>query len=110
LRELPVDPNDDRSHKQLELAVCTKPEKPRQCTALKQAIKHQIARHTGQRIQKLEVDVSDDRVVVRGCVLSYYLKQLALQGVLDVLGSAAAMAIELNVEVGGRSPTPDPRH
>jgi hypothetical protein len=36
-----------------------------------------------------------------------YLKQLALQGVLEVLGSNVAMGIELNVEVVGNSAMPD---
>jgi hypothetical protein len=62
-------------------------------------IKRQVVRRTGGRIQMLEVEVSDDRVVVRGRVGSYYLKQLALQGVLDVLGPTPMMRIELNVEV-----------
>jgi hypothetical protein len=43
--------------------------------------------------------VIGDKVVVRGSAPSYYLKQLALRGVLDVLGSTGAACIELNVEV-----------
>jgi|SRR6516225_10216341 len=42
--------------------------------------------------------------VIGGDAPSYYLKQFALQGVLDVFGSAPAMRIELNVEVVGRPP------
>ena len=47
----------------------------------------------------LEVEVIGNRVVLRGCAPSYYLKQLALQGVLEVLDSSAAMRHELSVEV-----------
>ena len=66
-----------------------------------QAIRHQILERTAGRIRTLEVEVIDNRIVIRGRAPSYYLKQLALQGVLDVLGSAGAMRIELNVEVVG---------
>jgi hypothetical protein len=38
-------------------------------------------------------------IVVRGRAPCYYLKQLALQGVLDVIGSVGANRIELNVQV-----------
>jgi hypothetical protein len=47
----------------------------------------------------LKVETLDSVVVVHGCAPCYYLKQLALQGVLDVLGSLGAMRIDLNVEV-----------
>jgi hypothetical protein len=64
-----------------------------------QTIKHRIVHRTGGRIRMLEVEVIADKVVIRGCAPCYYLKQLALQGVFEVLGSAGATRIELNVEV-----------
>ena len=80
----------------------------RPCSAdREQRIKRQIVQRTWGRIQMLEVEVTDDRVVVRGCVPCYYLKQLAIQGALDVLGSAPAMRIQPNVEVVGSSPPPE---
>jgi len=99
LREAIVDPNNNRSQELLEDAVRTKLERHSRCAALEHAIKRQIVQRTGVRIQGLEVEVTEDRVIVYGCVVCYYLKQLALQGVFDVLGSGAAMGIELNVEV-----------
>jgi hypothetical protein len=45
----------------------------------------------------LEVEVIDDRVV--GRATCYYLKQLALRGVFDVLGPGTAMGIKLDMEV-----------
>ena len=107
LREETVDLNTGQSQKLLDAAVRTEPERHPRCSALEQAIKRQIVQRTGARIQGLEVEVTDDRVVVYGCVLCFYLKQLALQGVLEVLGSKAAMRIELNVEVVGNSAMPD---
>jgi hypothetical protein len=68
---------------------------------LEQAIKHRIVQRTARRIQRLEVEVIDNRIVIRGRVPSYYLKQLALQGVLDVLDSEGATSIEINLEVAG---------
>jgi hypothetical protein len=62
-------------------------------------IKQRIVHRTGGRIQMLEVEVIDRTVVVRGCAPSHYVKQLALVGVLDVLGCHDSMQIELNVEV-----------
>jgi hypothetical protein len=84
------------------------PEDPPRPVGLDQAIRHRIVQRTGGRIHRLEVEVIGDKVVVRGSAPSYYLKQLALRGVLDVLGSAGAACIELNVEVGSAS-TSEPR-
>jgi hypothetical protein len=71
---------------------------------LEETLKHEIVQRTGGRIHALEVEVSGDRVVLRGCVASYYLKQLALQGVLDRIGAAGATRIELNIQVVGNPP------
>jgi hypothetical protein len=65
-----------------------------------ETIKHWIVERTGGRIRRLRVEVTGNRVVMGGCVSSYYLKQLALLGAHDVLGSAENR-IELNVEVSG---------
>jgi hypothetical protein len=69
--------------------------------ALERAIERQIRQRTWGRIQGLEVRVSHDLLIVRGRAPSYYVEQLALQGVLDLVGSAGAMRIQLDVEVGG---------
>jgi hypothetical protein len=69
--------------------------------ALERAIERQITQRTWGRLQGLEVRVSHDQVIVRCRAPSYYMEQLALQGVLDLVGSAGAMRIQLNVEVSG---------
>jgi hypothetical protein len=66
---------------------------------LEQAIKHRIVQRTGGRIRMLEVEVIGSRVVINGCAPCYYLKQLALQGVLDVIGPVDIMQIELDVQL-----------
>jgi hypothetical protein len=68
--------------------------------ALERAIERQVIQRTWRRIQALEVKVSDDLVILRGRALSYYVVQLALQGVLEAIDSAGTMRIELNIEVG----------
>jgi hypothetical protein len=75
---------------------------------LEQAIKRRIEHRTGGRIQMLEVEVVGDRVIVRGRASCYYLKQLALRGVLDVIDVAGAMRIELNVNVVGSPSKSEP--
>jgi hypothetical protein len=72
---------------------------------LEQTIKDQIVQRTGGRIQLLDVQVKDGGVVIQGSAPCYYLKQLALQGVLDVIDSARATRIQFNVQVPDRSPT-----
>jgi hypothetical protein len=64
-----------------------------------QKIKDGIARRTRVGIQRLAVTVTGDRIVISGRVPSYYLKQLVLQGALDVVRSASAFAFEFNVQV-----------
>jgi hypothetical protein len=68
--------------------------------ALERAIERQVMKRTWGRIQALEVKVSHNLVVVRARAPSYYVEQLALQGVLDVTEPAGTMRIELDIQVG----------
>jgi hypothetical protein len=58
----------------------------------------------------LKVQVLGNRVALRGCAPSYYVKQLALHAALEVLGPAAALGIDLDVKVASipSSPNPEP--
>jgi hypothetical protein len=67
---------------------------------LEQNIKEQIAHRTRVQVQQLEVLVICDRVIIKGRVSCYYLKQLVLQGVRDAVGPTSSKRIELDVEVG----------
>jgi hypothetical protein len=69
---------------------------------LEQTIKRRIVERTGSQLRSLEVDITDNLIAIRGCVSCYYHKQLALRGVLDVIGVLNGARIELNVEVAGR--------
>jgi hypothetical protein len=70
--------------------------------ALERAIERQVMQRTWGRIQALEVKVSNNLVVVCGRAPSYYVEQLAVQGVLDVVEVAGGMRIELNIQVASR--------
>jgi hypothetical protein len=66
---------------------------------MKKRIMQQIVRRTNARIKSLEVEITEDLVTIRGCAPCYYVKQLALQGVFDVLGPSHTTQVELNVHV-----------
>jgi hypothetical protein len=75
------------------------PEKQARPAALEQAIKDQIVRRTGGRIQMLKVEVLGSHVVIRGFVSSYYLKQLALRGAMDAMASLGTAQLKVNVQL-----------
>jgi hypothetical protein len=70
-----------------------------QFAGLQQAIIRKIVQRTAGRIQHLKVDVSERGVVVHGCVSSYHIKQLALQGIQEGIGDQSAAPIELAIQV-----------
>jgi hypothetical protein len=75
--------------------------------ALERAIERRVMQRTWGRIRALEVKVRHDLVIVCGRAPSYYVEQLALQGVLDLVEPAEAMRIQLNVQVGGPTDKPN---
>jgi hypothetical protein len=54
-------------------------------TQLLVELERHIQTRTGRRIRNLSVEMNPDRVILRGRTTTYYLKQLAQQGVLEVL-------------------------
>jgi hypothetical protein len=75
---------------------------------LEQAIQDRIVERTGGRVRGLKVEVSDDRVLIQGRTASFHLKQLAIQGILEVVGSHCTRRIEHNIQVDGKPPKSDP--
>jgi hypothetical protein len=69
--------------------------------SLEEAIRHSIAHRTKVRLPTLVIEVTPKRVLLSGSVPTYYLKQLALQGVFDAVGAARGIQIEINVDVRG---------
>ncbi len=78
------------------------PRKGRRTAAevLEQAVRRRIAQRTWGRLRRLEVEVDERRVVVRGSSPTYYLKQLALAAVQEAL---PATPVELDIAVASRS-------
>ena len=52
---------------------------------LRSELEHHILARTGRRIRDLAVELSPERVVLHGRADTYYVKQLAQHGVLDLL-------------------------
>jgi hypothetical protein len=52
---------------------------------LRNELERQVLNRTGRRVRDLAVELHPERVVLRGCAQSYYIKQLAQHGIRDVL-------------------------
>lgn len=59
---------------------------------LERSVRDAILRRTGGQVELLDVQATGRVVLVRGNVKSHYLRQMAQQGVFDVIG-ASGMAI-----------------
>jgi hypothetical protein len=67
-------------------------------------LERRIQQRTFGRIHRLEVGVVPGRVSVRGYATSYYVKQLAIQAVLEGLGCDEFPEVLLEIEVGPAQP------
>lgn len=64
-------------------------------------IERRISERTWGRIHHLRVEVTPERVIVRGAAASYYLKQLAVAAVSETLAMAMiSLAVEVDIRVG----------
>ncbi|HEV3145749.1 MAG TPA: hypothetical protein VGZ47_17810 [Gemmataceae bacterium] len=72
------------------------------------AIKDRITQATGGRIHALVVELVQERVIIRGTALTYHVKQLALEAVLDVVGPVDMGRVEFNIQVPARASRPRP--
>jgi hypothetical protein len=52
---------------------------------LQDELESQVRSRTGRRVQNLAIELRPERVVLRGSASSYHVKQLAQQGVRDIL-------------------------
>ena len=52
---------------------------------LQTELEHQVLARTGRRVHNLAIELSPERVILRGRSTSYYVKQLAQHGVREVL-------------------------
>jgi hypothetical protein len=72
-----------KTNEDLELAVC-----------------RQIRQRTWGGVAELKVETGNNTLVVHGRTLSYYMKQLVLAAIQEVLGSGPSPALQLDIEVG----------
>jgi hypothetical protein len=71
---------------------------------LEQTLERHIAQRTWGRLRALRVEVTENRVIVRGSTQWYYVKQLAIQAVLEALGPASRLPFEVDIEVATNGP------
>jgi hypothetical protein len=64
-----------------------------------QAIERQIMGRTWGRIRDLAVRITPERVVVHGHASTYYVKQLAIQAVLDVVEANQSAPVDFDIDV-----------
>ena len=64
-----------------------------------QQIERAIARRTWGRLRHLAIELTEDRVIVRGCAPSYYVKQLAIQACLEATESATPPQLDIDIVV-----------
>jgi hypothetical protein len=72
--------------------------------ALEQLLEHSIVQRTWGRLHQLRVEVTEDRVVVHGYTAWYYVKQLAIQAVLEALGPTQGRRVQVDIEVNTSHP------
>jgi len=80
-----------------------------QAVNLEHTLGRQIHLRTEGRIRPLSIDVRPDRIVVAGTAPSYYLKQLALEAVLDVTRARPPVPVAIRIQVDQPAGAPSGR-
>jgi hypothetical protein len=52
---------------------------------LQKELEQRVLARTGRRVRNLAIELSSERIVLRGRADTYYIKQLAQHGIRDVL-------------------------
>jgi hypothetical protein len=74
---------------------------------VEEVVERHITERTSQRIRELRVEVTGDRVMVHGQASCYYVKQLAIQAVLEALEALDSLLradVRIGVEAWGTTP------
>jgi|GEM_PF-5143866 len=61
-------------------------------------VEKQISQRTLGQVHNLQIEARDNRVVVRGCTPSYFVKQLAIHAAMEVLERKQA-PLELDMQL-----------
>lgn len=73
--------------------------------AFETIIERRIAERTWGRIRDLRVEVTAERIVVRGWTSTYYVKQLAIQALLEETRTTMSFpVIDMEIVVDGECP------
>jgi hypothetical protein len=65
-------------------------------------VEKQISQRTLGQVHNLQIEARDNRVVVRGCTPSYFVKQLAIHAALEVLEKQAPLELDMQLRVLSR--------
>jgi hypothetical protein len=65
---------------------------------LQKELEQRVLARTGRRVRNLAIELSSERIVLRGRADTYYVKQLAQHGIRDVLPQ---VRLENAIVVGG---------
>jgi hypothetical protein len=68
------------------------------------SLERHIMERTWGRVDHLAVEVTDERVRVRGWTRSYYIKQLAIQACLEAAACPTPAGLAVDIEVGEAAP------
>ena len=66
-------------------------------------LERRVQTRTGRRVRNLRVELTPERVVLRGQATSYYVKQLAFHGIRELL-PRASVDNDIAVEYGVLAP------
>ena len=58
-------------------------------TPLLPELERSVRERTGRRVRELRIELRPERIVLRGKAQTYHVKQLAQQGVCDLLGQVS---------------------
>jgi len=68
-------------------------------TGLAELIRLMVTERTTGRMRDIQVYLRKGRICVRGVTSSYYVKQLAIQGVLGALEGSEPHAVDIDIRV-----------
>ena len=72
-------------------------------TELEERIQREITHATWGRVRRLRVEAANGSLMVEGLTTSYYIKQLAIKAVMDVvatLAQAPSIVVEISLDDG----------
>jgi len=66
---------------------------------IERTLQRVINERTAGRLRHLEIEVQEDRILVRGTSSSYYVKQLAIDSLLKALDGSQVQTLDMVIHV-----------